>query len=147
MHQDDKKELAEGRYPTWFIEILRDVYAMRQAQSKYFNHKSVANIAVAKKREALVDEWIRRARGNGLLPPMPGQQVEIKAAYPEFMRQIMFDVHLCRVAQTKYFTHQSSLNLNSAISQEEVVDGWIRQAIQKGIFSAVEETVTQQNLF
>lgn len=147
MHQDDKKELAEGRYPSWFIEILRDVYAMRQAQKNYFNQKSVANIAVAKKREAMVDEWIRRAGGNGLLPPQPGQPVEIKAAYPEFMRQIMLDVHLCRVAQQKYFAHQSSLNLHSAITQEEVVDGWIKQAIQKGIISAVEETVKQQNLF
>lgn len=143
----EEKQMADGKYPTWFVEILRDVYAMRQAQQKYFNHKSIANIGIAKKREALVDEWIKKAAGNGLLPPIAGQPVIVKAAYPEFMRQIMYDVHLCRVAQNKYFVHQSHLNLNNAIAQEEVVDAWIKQAIQKGIISAVEETVTQQNLF
>lgn len=56
------------QYPEWFLELIRDVQDMREAQNNYFTSRIDSFLRIAKRKEMKVDEWIKQYVKEGVLP-------------------------------------------------------------------------------
>ena len=53
--------------PKWVQKFLQNVFDMRQAQNEYFAGKTDHRLKVAKAKEAIVDEVLKRAAAAGAI--------------------------------------------------------------------------------
>lgn len=61
-------------YPLWFIQLMQEVCDMRDAQRRYFSNGNNYRLKIAKYKEAVVDEYLKKFVAEGIIAHKQDQQ-------------------------------------------------------------------------
>lgn len=64
------------QYSKWMVDMLQSFCDMRDAQNDYFAQKSEYRLKVAKAKEKIADDWIKRAVAAGIIKHKPNSDIK-----------------------------------------------------------------------